>query len=272
MSFENNNTGIIGKLEQYRITSDQTNAAYKIPVENDFIFLKIYGPKYPRLKYEIRKLLGNIGFRQPVEYASPEARRTYEVTILSHWKDNGYDVPDIIKNPFDELLGFPVLTTTFIDGLTLRQVLKTSAMTDEEKVKKLAALFTEVAARHQRAFLNNDNRLFHIDANTRNIIFAHTAIYHVDFEMGRPWEPVVACAAREVLKLLVCLAEEVDLSFREFMFKLFKECYKRDDVYSYINYSTIGRSLQFLHRYNNKRNKKKNPQKVTLYEIFHYLS
>jgi len=271
MSFENNNTGIIGKLEKYRIKSDQTNAAYKIPVENDFIFLKIYGPKYPRLKYEIRKLLGNIGIRQPVEYASPEKRRTYEATILSHWKANGYDVPDIIKNPFDELSGFPVLTTTFIDGLTLRQVLKSSVMAGEEKAKKLAALFTEVAARHQRAFLNNDNRLFHIDANTRNIIFAHTAIYHVDFEMGRPWEPVMVCAAREVLKLLVSIAEDVESSIRGMVFRLFKEQYGRDDVCLNIMKSVKERPFQAVHRFNNRRKKLQDPNKITLYDVVQYL-
>jgi tRNA A-37 threonylcarbamoyl transferase component Bud32 len=272
MSFEKNNTVIIGKLAQYRITSDQTNAAYKIPVENDFIFLKIYGPKYPRLKYEIRKLLGNIGFRQAVEYASPEARRTYEATILSHWKANGYDVPDIIKNPFDELSGFPVLTTTFIDGLTLRQVLKTSAMTDEEKAKKLAVLFTEVAARHHQAILNNDNRLFHVDANTRNIIFAHTAIYHVDFEMGRPWEPVLVCAAREVLKLLTSIAEDVESSSRGMVFRLFKEHYGRDDVHLHIVKGVKERPFQAVHRFNNSRKKLRDSHKITLYDIVQYLS
>lgn len=263
---------MVSKFEQYRITSDQTNAAYKIPVGNDFIFLKLYGPKFPRVKYELRKLLDAVGFRQPVEYTSPEKRRTYEATILSHWKVNGYDVPDVIQNPFDELSGFTVLTTNFINGPTLRHVLKSPVMTVEEKTKKLTALFIEVAARHHRAFLNNDNKLFHIDANTRNIIFTPTEIYHVDFEMGRPWEPVLVCATREVLKLLVSIAEDVESSAREIVFRLFKEHYRCDDVYMKIVESVKDRPFQFVHLYNDKRKKLRVPHKVTLYDVVRYLS
>jgi tRNA A-37 threonylcarbamoyl transferase component Bud32 len=272
MSFEKNKNDIAGKFAQYRIISDQTNAAYKIPFKNNFIFLKIYGPKYPRLKYELRKLLSDIGFRQPVEYMSPEKRRTYEAAILAHWKANGYDVPDLIENPFDDLSGFSVLATTFIDGVTLRHVLKSSVMTDEDKANKIAAVFTEMAARHQWAFLNNDNKLFHVDANTRNIIFANTAIYHVDFEMGRPWEPVLVCATREVLKLLVSIAEDVELFNKEIVFSLFKEHYRRDDVYLKIVESVKERPFQFVHLYNDKRKKMREPHKVTLYEVVHHLS
>lgn len=272
MFLKKDKNDIINKFAEYRINSDQTNAAYKIPVKNDFVFLKIYGSKYPRLKYELRKLLAHIGFRQPVEYRPPEKRRDHEVAILCHWSANGYAVPHIVNNPFHELLGFPVLTTTFIEGLTLRQVLKSSFMVSKEKAENLAALFAGVAARHHQGFASNDNRLFHIDANTRNIIFAKKAVYHVDFEMGRPWEPVPVCATREVLKLLVSIAEDTELSARETVFRLFKKYYAQDDVYMNIVKSVKGRPFQAIHRYNSRRKKQQDSNKITLYEVLQYLS
>lgn len=271
MSFKKNSNEVLRRIEKYRILSVHTNAAYKIPLENQFIFLKIYGHKHPRLKYEIRKFLGYVGLRQPVEYSSPMKRKAFEEEILKHWRANGYNVPSIIDNPLHELYIFPILTTKFIDGITLRELIRKETIGPREKEEKLGVLFCEVADRHHRAFLNNDNRLFHIDANTRNIIFADKAIYHVDFEMGRPWESVMACASREVLKLLVSIAEDMQPSSRKSMFQIFKDCYKKDDVYQFISKGIVQRPFQRIHRFRNTKKKRKNPESVTLYDILHYL-
>jgi len=271
MCFKKNRNEVLGRIEKYRILSVHTNAAYKIPLENQFIFLKIYSHKHPRLNYEIRKFLGCVGLRQPVEYSSPTKRKAFEEETLKHWAVNGCNVPAIVDNPLPELYMFPILTTKFIDGITLRELICKKAIGAREKEEKLGILFCEVANRHHKAFLNNDNRLFHIDANTRNIIFADKAIYHVDFEMGRPWESVMACASREVLKLLVSIAEDMQPSLRKSAFQIFKDCYKKDDVYQFIRKGIIQRPFQRIHQFRNMRKKKKNPESVTLYDILHYL-
>jgi len=271
MSFRRNNNEILREIQEYRISSAHTNAAYKIPIENQFIFLKIYGHKQPRLTYEMRKFLGYFGLRQPIEYSSPIKRKNFEEGILKHWRVNGYNVPSIVNNPLIALSTFPILTTKFIDGITLRELIREEANEPRKKEEKLGALFSEVADRHDRAFLNNDNRIFHIDANTRNIIFTDEAIYHIDFEMGRPWEPVMACACREVLKLLVSIAEDMEPSSRESMFKLFKDCYRKEEVYQFIKKGIVERPFQRVHRFRNSKKKMKNPGRVTLYDVLRHL-
>lgn len=262
---------MLRRIQKYRISSVHTSAAYKIPLGNQFIFLKFYGHKYPRLNYEVRKFVRHIGLRQPIEYCSPIKRKVFEEEILQHWKVNGYNVPSIIDSPLPELLGFPILTTKFIDGMTLRELIREDDIDPKEKEKKLGSLFCEVSNRHQRALLNNDNKLFHIDSNTRNIIFAQEAIYHVDFEMGRQWESALACASREVLKLLVSIAEEVHPSFKNTMFEIFKDCYRIKEVYQFVNKGIVKRPFQRIHRLRDMKKKRKNPEKITLYDVVNYL-
>jgi len=258
-------------IERYRISSLHSNACYKIPSHGSFVFLKVYRPKRPAATYAVRRFLGGMGFRQPVEYTSPGERRAFEEKTLRHWKAHGFTVPDIVDNPLKELGGIPVLATRFIEGLTLREMARNSSRSVEDRSGELRALFTEVAARHGSAFAAADPLLFHIDANTRNILFAENAVYHVDFEMGRPWEPPVLSATREVLKLLVTLAEDLDPESRAPVMKIFRDCYHHDEVFQRIRTGVIDRPFQSFHRFSNERKKKRNPHKVTLYDLMEYL-
>jgi tRNA A-37 threonylcarbamoyl transferase component Bud32 len=271
MFFKRNNSEILKNFERYRIPSGHANAVYRVPHAGQFIFLKIYGHKHPRLTYETRKFLSSFGLRQPVEYSSPIMRKNFEEKILACWKTNGYNVPDILKNPLPELSVFPVLTTKFIDGMTLNRLIREEKVSMKEKERNLSALFCEIDGRHGSAFLKNDNRLFHVDANTRNIIYTDKIIYHVDFEMGRPWESVMDCASREVLKLLVSIGEDIEPARRETVFKLFKDCYKKAEVYQFIREGVVQRPFQRIHLLRNMKKKKKDPNRVTLYDVLQYL-
>jgi len=167
MSSRNESRSFLESLAPYRLPSAHSNFAYRVPLENRWIFLKIYGPKKPRSKYEIRQFLGRMGLRQPVEYRSPEERQSFEQETLRHWKETGFTVPEVIDAPFPELSALPHLATTFVEGPTLREQLSRSRLSPEDKKVLLSALFDEVARRHDRAFAENDRWLFHIDANTR---------------------------------------------------------------------------------------------------------
>jgi tRNA A-37 threonylcarbamoyl transferase component Bud32 len=271
MSFRKDSDGMLRAFEKYRIASTHTNAAFKIPFEGTYLFLKVYGPKHPRLPYEIRKFLNTMGVRQPVEYRSPLERKIFEEETLRHWESHGYRVPAITDNPFPELSAIPTLTTQFITGVTLREFIGDETITLKEKERRLSDLFHEISLRHHHAFSLNDTRLFHIDANTRNIIFSEDITYHCDFEMGRLWQSPIACASREIMKLLVSIGEDSDLSVRDFFFSHFKEAYEMRDVSDFIKEGASGRSFQAIHRYRNARKKRGNPGKVTPYDILHYL-
>lgn len=262
---------MLHKFEQYKIEAQQTNAVYKVPFKDSYVFLKVYQHKHPRLRYEIRKFLDQAGFSQPVEYSAPRRRKTFEEQTIQSWIEYGYHVPCVIKNPFPGLDALPILVTEFIEGTTLQEVIKDKSAGWSGKGEKLEIVFREVNARHTTALARKDNRLFHIDANTRNIMFVDEMVYHVDFEMGRTWEPSVKCASREILKMLVCTAEDAMPEERPFVFELFREHYGIMEVYEAIRRSILGRLFQSVHRRNDRKKKKKNPGRVTLYDVLDYL-
>ena len=272
MSSRNEPRFFLESLAPYRLPSAHSNFAYRVPLENRWIFLKVYGPKKPRSKYEIRQFLGRMGLRQPVEYRSPEERKAFEEETLRHWKGGGFTVPDVVDAPFPELSALPHLATTFIEGPTLREQLSGSRLSPEDKKALLSALFDEVARRHDRAFTKNDRWLFHIDANTRNIICTDGGhICHVDFEMGRPWESAITCAAREITKLLMTVAEDMPPSERRILYHAFQSTYRHDEVRRFIGKSVYGRPFQGIHRWMSSRRKEKDPRAVTLYDILDHL-
>ncbi|MBN2284144.1 MAG: hypothetical protein JXO48_09665 [Deltaproteobacteria bacterium] len=262
---------ILERLEGFRIESAHSNACYRIPRGGSSVFLKIYGPKRPRAAYEIRKFLGALGVRQPVEYTSPRKRMAFEEVTLRCWRERGYAVPVIVGNPMPELSPLPLLATTFIEGMTLREAVRDPGMDPAKRRACLERLFSEVARRHDEAFRTNEPLLFHIDANSRNILFAGNSFYHVDFEMGRPWEPLRQCASREVLKMLVTLSEDLEPDARGPVMRLFRECYRRKDVYQWVEKSITGRPFQVVHRYSSRKRKKRHPGTVTLYDLIEYL-
>jgi tRNA A-37 threonylcarbamoyl transferase component Bud32 len=272
MSSRSSRRNLQNEFERYRIRSAHANAAYKIPFGGERLFVKIYGPKRPRITYEIRKMLNSLGVRQPVEYQSPIRRRDFEEGSLRYWEERGYHVPAVVKNPFHQLSHIPVLTTRYIEGMTIRDFLRSEKVGNAEKEEQLAVLFRDTGERHRVALRTDDNRLLHIDANTRNVILAENALYHCDFEMGRPWETPVQCATREVLKLLVSVIEDMGTSFAEPVCRSFRGVYTEETVYAGIEKGITGRPFQRVHRYRNRRKKERDPGQITLYDILHFLS
>ncbi len=268
MSSRNEPQFFLESLEPYRLSSAHSNFAYRVPLGNRWIFIKIYGPKKPRSKYEARRFLGRMGLRQPVEYRSPEQRKVFEEETIRHWEKAGFTVPDLVDAPFPALSALPHLATTFVEGPTLREQLSGNRLSPEDKMALLSALFDEISRRHERAFAENDRCLFHIDANTRNIICTDGGlICHVDFEMGRPWEPAIVCAAREITKLLTTAAEDMPPPEQRTLDHAFQSAYRHEDVRRFIGRSVYGRPFQRIHRWMDSRKKDKNPRAVTLYDI-----
>jgi len=268
MSSGSDSRPLFERLAPYRLPSVHSNFAYRVPLNGRWVFLKIYGPKTPRLKYEFRRFLGRMGMRQPVEYRTPMARKAFEEETLRRWKAKGFPVPDVLDTPYPEWSALPHLTTTFIEGVTLRERLSGGRLSPEDKGRLLFLLFEEVNRRHEEALAVNDRLLFHVDANTRNILCADDGmIYHVDFDMGRPWEPAIACAAREITKLLTTAAEDMPLTEQKDLYHAFQRAYRHEDVRRFIGKSVYGRPFQGLHRWMDRRKKGKNPRVVTLYDI-----
>ncbi|SEL94828.1 hypothetical protein SAMN04489760_101114 [Syntrophus gentianae] len=264
MSSRNQRRDFLGRLASYALKSLHSNDAFRIPYQGKSVFVKVYGPKKPRFLYEIRTLLNRIGMCQPIEYLSPRKRKDCEEAYLKSWSEKGFCVPQVLASPFPEYEEIPHLCTTFVEGVTLRSILRKGYASSREILR---GFFEDLSSRHTLAFRTKDIFLFHIDANTQNILVAEKAFYHVDFEMGRPWEQPMECACREISKLLVSMGEDLNPDERKPLYRLFKSIYRDRDVLEYLDRSVTRRPFQKLHRWRNEKKKAKNPQRVTLYDL-----
>lgn len=252
------------RLAPYALKSVHSNEAFRIPCNDQFVFVKVYGPKKPRFAYEIRNMLNRIGIRQPIEYLSPRKRKYWEEIYLRHWHEQGFYVPDVLASPFPEYEDIPHLSTAFVEGVTLKVILKQGYSASRDI---LGIFFEDISKRHQQALRYLDHVLFHVDANTQNILLVKDQFYHVDFEMGRPWEQPVESACRELSKLLVSMGEDLHPEERTLAYALFKKCYRDKDLLDRLDKSVNGRPFQKLHRWRNEKKKRKNPRRVTLYDL-----
>ncbi|OPY14819.1 MAG: hypothetical protein A4E66_00298 [Syntrophus sp. PtaB.Bin001] len=264
MYFRNREHDFLNRLAPYALKSVHSNEAYRIPINGEYVFVKVYGPKKPRFMYEIRCMLNRIGMRQPIEYRPPRKRKECEESYLRHWREKGFHVPEIVVSPFPKYEDVPHLSTTFVNGVTLKSLLQKGYSSSE---KNLINLFTDMSKRHQLAFRTQDNLLFHVDANTQNILAANNLFVHVDFEMGHPWEALMESACREVSKLLISVGEDLKPNERELVYSLFKKCYRNKELLDSLASSVSERPFQKFHRWRNKRKKIRDPRRVTLYDL-----
>ena len=269
MYSRNRESDFLSRLAPYALKFSHSNDAYRIPFNGQFVFVKVYGPKKPRISYEIRKTLNLLGMRQPIEYLSPRDRKACEENYLRHWREKGFCVPDVLVSPFPEYEDIPHLTTTFIEGMTLKMILHEGFSSFKDL---LGNLIEDISKRHDLALKTKNNVLFHIDANTQNILWVKKQFYHVDFEMGRPWEAPMESACREVSKFLISVGEDLKPEERHSAYTLFKKNYHHSDVLHFLDRSVNQRPFQKLHRRRNEKKKIENPRRVTLYDVMDYFN
>ena len=241
------------------------NTTHLLVVSGRKLVLKIYGAKSPRLTYAWRFFLHKAGLPQPIEYRSAWERRDFERCVLQRWKAKGYLVPNIVTSLFPDSIGVPHLFLEHIRGETIGMLLAQEGFPCAHHVLK--RLFAEMEARHRSALANNEGCLCHVDANARNIIVVGDVAFHVDFEMGRPWEHPVAWACRENLKLLVSLCEIATGEERQQILTLFRTSYRLPAVLAEMRRGVTGRRWQTIQQWRDRQKKAHSPGKVTLYDI-----
>ena len=189
--------------------------------QTDSAFIKTYGAKTPIWKYYSRCALDFIGVRQPVEYYNKRKRLEFEYQTLKLWISYDLNVPEIIrKNSFN-------LHLSIIKGRTLHKIFTESNDIDMDLVIKL---INDLNYRHHLAFKNNEPKLCHVDANLRNIVYSNNKIFHIDFEMGREYENIGMWAQREISKLLISLLNNIPVSERDNVVRLFCNIYEHNSV------------------------------------------
>jgi tRNA A-37 threonylcarbamoyl transferase component Bud32 len=189
------------------------------------------------------------------------------VKCLRHWQHLGYPVPTVFDTASDDPSPVPTLITSFVEGPTLRDVLRDADSAPLSGPDAVTQLYSDMAARHRDALDADDSLLFHVDANTRNIIVADGKLFHVDFEMGRPWEDCLTLAVREAMKSLVSIQEDLPEQSRAWVVKVFVESYGLEAVRGEIKSRVLGRPWQALHRRRAERKKAARPGSVSTFDI-----
>jgi len=253
------------QLDPYKLSAAATNDLYRVPSKAGFVMLKIYRPKFPRWRYEIRKTLHRLGWRQPVEYRACRQRMEFERDSLLQWNALSFKAPRPLDAPF-QVEGVH-LFIQWIEGRSLGDCFQAET---ESKYHLFERALTEMATRHASGIPRKDLRLFHIDAHCRNLIAAPDGIYHIDFEMGRPWESSLRHAERELMSFLMSVATTVGPSVAADWLPRVRSLYPHTDVLDRMRRNVHERPFQKWHKLRNAR-KKRIPGRVTVYDVVEFL-
>jgi len=203
-------------------------------------------------------------------YCGPSnfARRRQEKFMLNLWKQFGLNVPGIHDKEVASLPE-PYLVTSFIEGLSLREYLSKNDCSIEKKLKSLAALFRELAQRHDLAIRADDRNLVHYDPSSGNIICAKDGFYFIDFETPvQKRRTVLESASIEVATTCRWIVRDLGIEFLEEVLKVMVISYTgQESLLKLIVKRTAGRPFQFYHRWQDRKRKMARPQDVTKYDI-----
>lgn len=196
------------------------------------------------------------------------ARRRQEKFMLNLWQQSGLNVPRIHDKEVASLPE-PYLVTSFIEGLSLREYLSKNDCSIEKKLKSLAALFRELAQRHDLAIRADDRNLVHHDPSSGNIIYAENGFYFIDFEtIPKRRHSVLESASIEIATTCRWIVRDLGIEFIEEVLKLVVASYKsQESLLKLIVKRTASRPFQFYHRWQDRKRKMARPQDVTKYDI-----
>ena len=195
-----------------------------------------------------------------------------EAQFLTHWANEGFPVPKLFNATINIASNSPFLVLEYIEGQTLMHFLKDSSISREIKVQTLSAIFKSNANRHKIALQNQDHRLVHHDLNSGNILIKDKrSFFYIDFEGSfadsKRNKNIQDKISIEVAKLVRWSARDMGRENLSAILELMLGAYKGTEVPSSIVKRIHNRSFQYIHRWKDKRKKKKLPDEITKYDI-----
>lgn len=233
----------------------------------DPLIIKRYLPKPANLKMKKYTLLRYLGRQIPVEYLPPVQRRDFEKDCLRLWHQKGFKAPEQRSLPAKLDADAPALGMEFIEGKRLDQLLQTNGLTDTDVFDILHDVFAEMRARHCIAIFEQEHRLIHFDANIRNLIYKDRQTIHIDFEMGHLNESINKSAAREVLKLMLQVLNQLGKTRFEAILDLVVDTYGIRHILQRIVKENLDQKFLTYHLRRDRRRKKKNSELITKFDV-----
>ncbi len=178
----------------------------KVPCHDGFIILKCYGLKRTRLRALIRQFGSFFLIRKSSVTVS--GRRATELAVMSLWKQEGFDVPEVYDLP--ELpQDFPLcIAMEWIPGPTLVQVLKDESYSPDLKKELIARYAKAWGKRHVRALELNEPRLLQENPTLSHVFYSNDRLVHFDFEIVFTWKKdIERLVRREIVGVVHALAK-----------------------------------------------------------------
>ena len=160
---------------------DGRHRVMKVAHNEKFMVLKCYGLKRSRLKSLFRQL-GSL-FLVRKSSITAKARHDTELDVLSLWKREGFDVPEVYPLPILPLDTPHCIAMEWIPGPTLAEVLQ-----DDQKPlaykKEIIARYSRIwGKRHARALELGEPRLLQENPNLSHVFVLRDRLVHFDFEI-----------------------------------------------------------------------------------------
>lgn len=195
-------------------------------------------------------------------------RRDLEARRLILWAKHGFRVPKLEDRTVEELQTEPHVVMEFIEGPTLQEALKDPHQTKDHRLNRLQRVLAENRRRHELVQQLHEPALLHHDPNTSNLLcLPDGSCCFIDFEAeAEGWQDEFV--AIEIAKLFRWAARDLGRPDIDAVGALVVEAYAgRKEWLTAIVQRTVKRPLQFLHRWQDERRKKKAPGDVTKYDV-----
>ena len=199
---------------------------------------------------------------------NPRERLACEKITLGLWLDAGFKVPVLSALEIPELRGTDYLVIEYLNGPTLQDLLKNSAVGIDGKWELLYRILADNCRRQRRAIELRERRLLHPDPNSSNVICVGREFCFIDFETTVPADDLEDAAAVETAKFLRWTARDLGSGHLPELAQRAVEAYGDHTVtLSRIITRTCSRPFQLFHRWQDRRRKRRQPGEVTKYDI-----
>lgn len=202
-------------------------------------------------------------------YRGPRAydHSKQERFILTHWRKAGFLVPRVYTMLIPELQE-PYLVISYIPGVSLHQFLLSPSITLDQKLLTLERFFANMCSRHEQAIKNKDGNLVHYDPSSGNVILAENGFCYIDFEAPPKRRSVFSAASVEVGTICRRIVDDLGIEHVREVLQIVVSAYVNQRPLLRRTISrTTGRLFQFCHRWQDRKGKLADPQRVTKYDI-----
>lgn len=200
--------------------------------------------------------------------AQQQLRRDLEHSKLLHWRERAFPVPQLLDVAL-EGIAQPHLVMEYVEGVGLGDYLKNPGIAWPEKKKTLDRILRSNARRHILVSQDHDVLLIHSDPNTDNILLQERGEYfYIDFEHPGSVKDIETAVAAEVATFIRRVLNDVGAEFTEEVVELLLRAYEHDaTLLARIESLTLARPFQLVHRFRDRKKKRKNPGLITRYDV-----